>query len=87
MSITAAEELARCAEEHGLSETSILPRLDEWEVVPRQAAAVGCTAMAQGVASISATREALRAKAATIITRAREETRVLMEHGLIPLPV
>jgi len=87
MGITAAEELARCAEEHGLSETSILPRLDEWEVVPRQAAVVGCTAMAQGVASISATWEDLRAKAAAIITRAREETRVLMGHGLIPLPV
>jgi len=31
--------------------------------------------------------EDLRAKAAAIITRAREETRVLMGHGLIPLPV
>jgi malate dehydrogenase (oxaloacetate-decarboxylating) len=83
MGIAAAEELARCAAARGLSTTSILPRLDEWEVVPRLAAAVGCTAMAQGVASITATHEELRAKAAAVITRAREETRVLMEHGLI----
>jgi malate dehydrogenase (oxaloacetate-decarboxylating) len=87
MGIAAGEELARCAEERGLSATSILPRLDEWAVVPRLAAAVGCTAMAQGVASITASREELHAKATTIITRAQEETRVLMERGLIPLPV
>jgi malate dehydrogenase (oxaloacetate-decarboxylating) len=87
MGIAAAEELARCAEERGLSASAILPRLDEWEVVPRLAAAVGCTAIAQGVAGITATREELCAKAAASITRAREETRVLMEHGLIPLPV
>jgi malate dehydrogenase (oxaloacetate-decarboxylating) len=86
MGIAAAAELARCAEERGLSATSILPRLDEWEVVPRLAAAVGCTAIAQGVASVTATKEELRAKAATTITRAREETRVLMDHGLIALP-
>ena len=81
--IAAAAELARCAEERGLSASAILPRLDEWEVVPRLAAAVECTAIAQGVASITATREGLCAKAAASITRAREETRVLMEHGLI----
>jgi malate dehydrogenase (oxaloacetate-decarboxylating) len=87
MGIAAATELARCAAERGLSTTTILPRLDEWEVVPRLAAAVGCTAMAEGVASITATQEELRAEAVAIITRAREETRVLMEHGLIALPV
>jgi malate dehydrogenase (oxaloacetate-decarboxylating) len=87
MGIAAAEELARCAEERGLSNTSILPRLDEWAVVPRLAAAVGCTAIAQGVASTTASREELHAKATTIISRAQEETRVLMERGLIPLPV
>jgi malate dehydrogenase (oxaloacetate-decarboxylating) len=87
MGIAAAEELARCAEERGLSASALLPRLDEWEVVPRLAAAVGCTAIAQGVARLTATREELRATAAASITRAREETRVLMDHGLIPLPV
>jgi hypothetical protein len=36
---------------------------------------------------MTASREELHAKATAIITRAQEETRVLMERGLIPLPV
>lgn len=44
---------------------------------------MGCTAIAEGVASLTATKEELRAKATAIITRTQEETRVLMERGLI----
>ncbi len=87
MGLAAAEELARCAAERGLSATAILPRLDEWEVVPRLAAAVGCMAITQRVARLTASREELRAQATAIITRAQAETRVLMEQGLIPLPL
>ena len=86
MCIAAAEELARCAEERGLSEEYILPRLDEWEVFPREAVAVGMQAIAQGVARVSMTREALMAEATRLIQRAQEETRVLMAQGVIPLP-
>ena len=50
-------------------QTGVQP-LDEWELVPRLAAAVGYTAIAQGVASLPATREALCATAAASITRA-----------------
>jgi malate dehydrogenase (oxaloacetate-decarboxylating) len=85
MCITAAEELARCAEEKGLSEERILPRMDEWEVFPREAAAVGMKAIEQGVARLILTKDELFAKALHIIKRAREETTVLMEKGLIPL--
>src|SRR5512136_725940 len=36
MCIAAATELARCAEERGMSENDILPHMDEWEVFPRE---------------------------------------------------
>lgn len=84
MCITAAEELARCAEERGLSEEYILPRMNEWEVFPREAAAVGLKAIEQGVARVVLTKDELLAKASQIIRRAQKETKVLMEAGLIP---
>jgi malate dehydrogenase (oxaloacetate-decarboxylating) len=85
MCIAAAEELATCAEEKGLSAEYILPRLDDWEVFPREAAAVGLKAIAQGVARRAMTKEALLAQASHLITRARDATRTLMEHGIIPM--
>jgi len=39
MCIAAAEELAKCAEDKGLSEEYIVPTMDEWEVFPREATA------------------------------------------------
>jgi len=39
MCIAAAVELANFAEERGMSEKDILPRMDEWEVFPREAVA------------------------------------------------
>jgi len=86
MCIAAAEEIAACAAEKGLSEEYILPRMDEWEVIPREAAAVGRKAIEQGVARIVMTADELRIKAAKIIKKAREETAVLMAAGIIPAP-
>jgi malate dehydrogenase (oxaloacetate-decarboxylating) len=40
MCIAAAYELAKCAEDKGLNEDYLLPRMDEWEVFPREAVAV-----------------------------------------------
>jgi len=84
MAIAAAEELARCAEERGLHEENIVPTMDDWEVFPREAAAVGMKAQEQGVAGLSATRETLLTQARHIIGQAQEMTRFLMEKGLIP---
>ena len=84
MAIAAAHELARCAEERGIDENDILPRMDEWEVVPRVAAATAMKAQEQGVAKIRKTREELLLGAAQAIRGAREATRVLMEAGIIP---
>lgn len=83
MCIAAAEEIARFAQEKGLAEDRILPTMDDWEVFPREAAAVGMKAIEQGCAKNELTREALIQKATDTIKRAREQTRTLMQHGLI----
>jgi malate dehydrogenase (oxaloacetate-decarboxylating) len=84
MCITAAEELARCAEERRLSEEYILPRMDEWGVFPREAAAVGMKAIEQGVARVILTKNELLMQASQTIQKAQQETKVLMQAGLIP---
>jgi malate dehydrogenase (oxaloacetate-decarboxylating) len=83
MCIAAAEELARCKEVNGLSEEAILPTMDDWEVFPREAAAVGLKAIEQGVARKTATKEELIENASKIISRSQKETKALMEQGLI----
>jgi malate dehydrogenase (oxaloacetate-decarboxylating) len=83
MCIAAAEELARCAETKGLSEDRILPTMEDWEVFPREAAAVGLKAIEQGLAKKPATKNELLEKASKIISRAQLETKTLMEHGVI----
>jgi malate dehydrogenase (oxaloacetate-decarboxylating) len=84
MAIAAAEELARYAEERGLDEERIVPTMDEWEVFPREAAAVGVKAQQQGVARLSISYEELLSKAKYTISQAQEMTRYLMEKELIP---
>jgi malate dehydrogenase (oxaloacetate-decarboxylating) len=83
MCIAAAEELAKCAEDKGLREDYIIPLMSEWEVYPREAMAVGMKAIEQGVARIKMSKEELLAKAEATIKKARQETEVLMERGLI----
>jgi malate dehydrogenase (oxaloacetate-decarboxylating) len=86
MCITAAETLARYAEEKGLSEEYLLPRMDEWQVFAREATAVGLKAIEQGVAGLVLTEAELFTKAEATIKNARAETHALMEAGLIALP-
>jgi malate dehydrogenase (oxaloacetate-decarboxylating) len=86
MCIAAAEELARCAEDIGMSEEYLIPTMDEWEVFPREAAAVGMKAIEKGVARVQPSRDELYEAATRIIRRAREETALLMKEGLIPMP-
>ncbi len=84
MCIAAAEALARMAEEKGLHPDYILPTMDEWDVFPREAAAVAVKAQEQGLARVALTAEEEYEQAAAIIRRARELTRVMMEQGFIP---
>ncbi len=84
MAIAAAQELAMCAEEQGLDEEHVVPTMDDWEVFPREAAAVGMKAQEQGVARLSLSRDELLETARQTIGQAQEMTRFMMDHGLIP---
>jgi malate dehydrogenase (oxaloacetate-decarboxylating) len=84
MAIAAAEELARCAEEREINAEHILPTMDDWEVFPREAAAVGMKAQEQGVARLSLSYDELLSKAKETIRQAQDMTRFLMEKELIP---
>ena len=83
MCIEAAMALAKTAEDKGLTEDYIIPTMDEWEVFPREAAAVGTKAIEQGIAEKSLTREELYKTAESIISKARQETKMLTEQGFI----
>jgi malate dehydrogenase (oxaloacetate-decarboxylating) len=86
MCIAAAQELAVYAEERGISENDILPRMDEWEVFPREAVACALKSIEQGVARVKPSRDELYERASSIIKNARQSTELLMKHGLIKPP-
>lgn len=64
----------------------ILPNMDDWEVFPREAAAVAMKAAEQGLARIETTYEQEFELATKIIKRSRDMTRRMMEDGFIPEP-
>ena len=86
MCIAAAQELARFAEEREIHEEDILPRMEEWEVYPREAVACALKSIDQGVARIKPSRQELYEKALAMIQNARESLKVLMKKGLIRKP-
>jgi malate dehydrogenase (oxaloacetate-decarboxylating) len=84
MAIAASVELAKLAEEKGLNDEYILPTMDEWEVFPREAAAVAMKAIEQGVALKTTTYDQEFERASTIIEASRNMTHMLMSEGFIP---
>jgi malate dehydrogenase (oxaloacetate-decarboxylating) len=86
MCIAAAKELAACAEDKGIHEEYLLPTMEDWEVYPREAVAVGMTAMEQNIAQLKMTRDQLFEISSDIIKRAREETKSMMKSGFIRMP-
>ena len=84
MAIAAAYELAKVAEEKGLHEDYVIPNMDEWEVFPREATAVGMKAIEQGVARRKMSRQELYEMAEERIRTTREKVKHLMEVGFIP---
>jgi malate dehydrogenase (oxaloacetate-decarboxylating) len=87
MCIAAAQELARYAEERGMHEEDILPRMEEWEVFPREAVACALKSIDEGTARIKPSRKELHEKATAIIQNSRESLKLLMKQGLIkPMP-
>jgi malate dehydrogenase (oxaloacetate-decarboxylating) len=83
MCIAAAHALAGMAEENGLRADYILPNMDEWEVFPREAAAVAARAVEEGLARIPMTYEEELKNAEKIIRRSRELTANMMQEGFI----
>ncbi len=86
MCIAAAQELASFAEERGMNEKDILPRMEEWEVFPREAVACALKSIDQGVARVKPSRQELYERASAIIQNAMESTKILMKTGLIRKP-
>ncbi|MCK9323209.1 MAG: NADP-dependent malic enzyme [Candidatus Methanomethylophilaceae archaeon] len=83
MCIAAATELAKCAEEQGLTEDYIIPTMREFEVFPREAVAVAMKAQEQGVARLKLSRQELYDKASFMIKRSRDLTQKMMDDGFI----
>jgi len=83
MCIEAARELARVAEDRGLNEEYIVPNMDEWEVFPREAVAVGTKGIEQGVARIQAPAEERFKMAEAIIKQSRDQLKMLMKEKFI----
>ncbi len=87
MCIAAAVELAKVAEDKGLSADYIMPTMDDWEVFPREAAAVAMKAVEQGIAlRTDITFEQEVAEATAIIGRARGLVQDAMALGYIEMP-
>ena len=66
-----------------LSATQILPTMDDWEIFPREAAAVAVKAQEQGLARISISYEDEFKQAMDIISRSRNLTQMMMKDGFI----
>ena len=86
MCIAAAYELAKFAEEQGLSDEHIVPTMADTEVFVREAVAVGMKAVEQGVARENPTREELTKISGAMIREARKTVETLMQTGIIPQP-
>jgi len=87
MCLEAALELARTAEDRGLKDDYLIPTMDDWEVFPREAAAVGMKAIEQGVAGLTDfTYDQLKSVAEGFIKKARDETQLLQKEGFIRMP-
>ena len=83
MCIAAARELAKCAEEKGISEDYIIPTMSEMDVFPREAVAVAMKAQEQGVARLKLSRQELHDMAEFMIKRSRGLTSKMMDDGYI----
>jgi malate dehydrogenase (oxaloacetate-decarboxylating) len=86
MCIAAARELAQVAQDRGISEDYLIPTMDEWEVFPREAVAVGQKAIEQGVARRPLSPSEAFELADTTIRRARADLAMRMKEGFVKDP-
>ncbi|MCP4229599.1 MAG: NADP-dependent malic enzyme [bacterium] len=88
MCIAAAYAMADHAysQKDKFNEEYLVPTMDDWEIYPKEATAVGLKAIEQGVARLKFTEDELFQTADTIIKQAREETHMMMDKGFIAMP-
>jgi len=87
MCLAAAIEIAKVAEDKGLSEKYIVPSMDEWEVFIREAVVVGMKAIEQGHAQVKRSRDELHHISQKTIKRSRDIVQTLMkEKHIAPAP-
>jgi len=86
MCIAASHALAKTAEDKGMHEDYLIPTMDEWDVFPREAVAVGQKAIEQGVARIKMSPKEAFKMAEDVIRRARKQYSALWESGIIAAP-
>ena len=60
--------------------------MDDWEVFPREAAAVAMKAQEQGVARVQLSHDELLEQARQIIKRSRDLTHMMMDQEFIEMP-
>ena len=85
MCFAAAQALANHVGDK-LDADHILPDMDDWEVFPREAAAVAMKAVEQDLATIPTTYEAELENAKKIIRRSRDLTGMMMKENFIEEP-
>jgi len=83
MCIAASNELAKVAQDRGISEDYIIPTMDEWQVFPREAVAVGSKGIEQGVARKKIPAAERFKIAEAIIKEARDQVQMLMKEKFI----
>lgn len=86
MAIEAAHALAQFAENRGINPENIMPTMDEHEVFPYEAKAVGLKAIEQGVARKILTGDEIYNKAKQDIKKSRDIFKTLMDQDFIQQP-
>lgn len=86
MCIAAAEALAKYAQKKGLRKDYLIPTMDDWQVYPEEAVAVGLKAIEQGVARRILTADQLRKNARTMIQRSIKTTKLMQKNKIIQIP-
>lgn len=85
MFLAAAYAIAKYAEETGIHEERIVPRMEETEMYVREAMAVAEKAMELGYARRKLSRSELEAEIRELIERPKKEMELFLKAGLIPL--
>ncbi len=83
MCIAAAQALADLGAKEA-SERKVIPTMDQWELYPSEATAVGMKAIEQGIAKKDWEEKDLYKHAEKIIKRARGASEILYEKNFIP---